>query len=211
MEKIIHLKEIAEFDKRYRVQFINSLPGFKSANLIGTINEKGITNLAVFSSVIHLGSNPPLMGFITRPTSVSRHTYLNIQSKGQFTINHIHPGIFKKAHQTSARYNSEISEFEACDLTPYFTEQIAAPYVKESRIKLGLEFVEEHPIPANDTILVVGKVIEVILPEDIINQDGYLDLERAETAVISGLDSYHTTEKMARLSYAKPDRELEEL
>lgn len=211
MEKTFTSEDISNLEKRYRVQFINSLPGFKSANLIGTIDQDGITNLAVFSSVIHIGSNPPLMGFITRPTTVPRHTYLNIKTNGFFTINHIHSDIFKQAHQTSARYDADISEFDACGLTAEFSEGFMAPYVAESRVKLGLEFVEEHPIPANDTVLIIGKVKEVKIPKDAIGEDGYLYLDRTETTVISGLDSYYTADRIARLSYAKVDRPVEEI
>ncbi|PTL98815.1 MAG: flavin oxidoreductase, partial [Candidatus Arcticimaribacter sp.] len=52
----------------YRLNMINSCTGYKSANLIGTQSKEGNTNLAVFNSVVHLGSNPPLIGFILRPT-----------------------------------------------------------------------------------------------------------------------------------------------
>lgn len=204
MDQRISADDITAMDKRYRVNFINSLPGFKSANLIGTQNSDGHTNLAVFSSVIHMGSNPPLFGFVTRPTVVPRHTYRNLKQTGHFTLNHIHPGIFKAAHQSSARYPEEVSEFDAVGLTPVFSEKIKAPYVRESSIKIGLELVEEHNITANGTILVIGRVLELFLSKEIIGEDGFLDLEKAETVCISGLDAYHKTQKLDRLPYAKP-------
>ncbi|MFT6388340.1 MAG: hypothetical protein ACJAUP_001720 [Cellvibrionaceae bacterium] len=45
---------------RFHVNFINSLSGFKSANLIGTVDSVQNTNLAIVSSVIHLCAKPPL-------------------------------------------------------------------------------------------------------------------------------------------------------
>ena len=87
-------QNILEFEKLYRTNFINSLSGFKSANLIGTISSEGKTNLAIFSSVIHVGANPPLMGFLMRPVSVERHTYTNIKETNCFTINHINKEIW---------------------------------------------------------------------------------------------------------------------
>ncbi len=73
--------DLAKLDKRYRANFFNTLTGFKSANLIGTYDENDKENLAIFNSVIHLGANPPLMGFILRPTTVERHTYENIKKQ----------------------------------------------------------------------------------------------------------------------------------
>ena len=203
-------QNILKFEKLYRTNLVNSLSGFKSANLIGTVSSKGKINLAIFSSVIHVGANPPLMGFLMRPVSVERHTYTNIKETNYFTINHINKEIFKQAHQTSARYGKEISEFDACELTPEYTETIKAPYVKESKIKIGLKFLEEQEIKSNGTIFIVGEIREVILPYDIILADGFIDIEKAGTIAISGLDGYHETKRVARLSYAKPGIKPEE-
>lgn len=207
---IILKEKIGSFEKSYRTNLINALPGFKSANLIGTISSAGKTNLAIFSSVIHVGANPPLMGFLMRPVSVERHTYTNIKETNYFTINHINKEIFKQAHQTSARYEKDISEFNACGLTPEYTETIKAPYVQESKIKIGLKFLEEQEIKSNGTIFIVGEILEVILPDDIVLMDGFVDIEKTGTIAISGLDSYHETKKLSRLSYAKPGIEPKE-
>lgn len=185
---------------------MNSLTGFKSASLIGTIDSKGNTNLSIFSSVTHLGSNPALIGFINRPDTTERHTFENILEVGQFTISHINSAIFQQAHQTSARYPKEVSEFDAVGLTPEFRAGFRAPFVQESNIKYGLEYVENHQLNINGTILIIGKVIEVMLPESCMRTDGSIDVERAQTVAISGLDGYHSTARIARLSYAKPDK-----
>jgi flavin reductase (DIM6/NTAB) family NADH-FMN oxidoreductase RutF len=204
-------QNILDFEKLYRAAFVNSLSGFKSANLIGTISSEGKTNLAIFSSVIHVGANPPALGFLMRPVSAERHTYTNIKETNHFTINHINKEIFKQAHQTSARYEKDVSEFEACGLTPEYSKIIKAPYVKESKIKIGLKFVEEQEIKFNGTVFIVGEIIELILPEEIISKDGYVDIEKAGTIAISGLDSYNETKRIARLAYAKPGVDAKEL
>lgn len=208
---ILTKQNILDFEKLYRTALINSISGFKSANLIGTISSEGKTNLAIFNSVIHVGANPPLMGFLMRPVPVERHTYENIKETGSFTINHINKEIYKQAHQTSTRYEKNISEFDASGLTPEFTERIKAPYVKESKIRIGLKFVEENEIKFNGTIFIVGEILEIILPDDIIKSDGYADIEAAETITISGLDGYHETKRIARLSYAKPGVDPKEI
>lgn len=207
----IRKEKIEEFDKLYRTAFVNSLSGFKSGNLIGTVSNDGKTNLAIFSSVIHVGANPASMGFLMRPVTVDRNSYNNIKENGYFTINHINKDIFKKSHQTSARYDKEVSEFDACGLTPEYSELLPAPYVQESKIKIGLRFVEENEIKFNGTIFIVGEIIEVIIDDDLILPDGYIDIEKAGTVAISSLDGYHQTKRIARLSYAKPGKEISEL
>lgn len=204
-------ENILKFEKLYRATFINSISGFKSASLIGTISSKGNTNLAIFNSVIHVGANPPALGFLMRPVSVERHSYNNIKETGSFTINHINKEIYKQAHQTSARYDKDISEFDECGLTAEYSKTISAPYVKQSIVKIGLNYIEEYEIKYNGTIFIIGEIAEIILPEDIIGKDGFINIEDAGTIAISGLDSYHETKRMSRLSYAKPGVEPNEI
>jgi flavin reductase (DIM6/NTAB) family NADH-FMN oxidoreductase RutF len=198
-------------EQRYRAAFINSLGGFKSVILVGTADAAGATNLAIFNSLFHIGANPPLCGLIFRPDSVERHTLSNIEATGFYTVNHIRPEFYKQAHQTSARYPKEQSEFEASGLNPEYWEGFHAPFVAESVVKFGLQMREKHELQINGTILMIGEIKHVILPDGVIQQDGFVDIEQAGTVTCSGLDSYHTTKRLARLSYAKPDSFPKEL
>lgn len=199
--EIISLQEIMEMEQRFRTQFINSLPGVRGANLIGTISEDGITNLAIFNSVVHIGAHPPYMGLIMRPVHVPRGTYQNILATGVFTINHVHEGILAQSHQTSARY--EISEFDATGLTPKYTNTHKAPYVAESKVSIGLRLVEDQLIRCNETRLLIGEVTEVILQEEYRSSSGTLQLEQAGSMGSGGLETYYSVKTAATIPYAK--------
>ena len=56
--------------------------------------------------------------------------------------------------------------------------------------------------------MVIGAIKEVHLNKAMMSEDGYADIERAGSACISGLDSYHSTHRIAQFSYAKPDTPL---
>ena len=58
---------------------------------------------------------------------------------------------------------------------------------------------------SNETIFIIGEIQDIYLPENCINRDGFVDIEATGTITCSGLDSYHTTKKLSRLSYAKPN------
>ncbi|WPP50671.1 flavin reductase family protein [Catalinimonas niigatensis] len=205
----ISQNDIKQYDKYYRTHLINSLTGFKSVSLIGSIDREGFTNLAIFSQIIHVGANPPLIGILFRPDTGARHTLENIMNVQHFTINHIPASHARHAHYTSARWKT--SEFEACGFTPQFSELLKAPYVKESPVQLGCEFVERQQIQANGTILIIAEIKEIRVAEGTLLEDGFVDLEKAGSITCSGLDSYHTTNKIARYSYAKAGKEPEEL
>ncbi len=204
MEKRITLEEILSADRFYRMHLINTVAGLRSALLVGTMGHRGAANLGVFNSVTHLGATPPLLGFVLRPLTVPRHTYHNIKAKGYFTLNHIHPEILERAHQSSANYDERTSEFSAVGLTPQFSERHPAPYVAESRVKMGLEFVEEHPIQANGALFIVGKIVEILLPEDMPAEDGHVYPEQSESLAVLGLDTYYRGQRDTQLGYARP-------
>lgn len=211
MQRKISFEDIAQMEQRYRAALINSLGGFKSVCLIGTKSKANQTNLAIFNSIVHIGANPPLVGFVIRPDSVERHTLTNILETGYYTINHLNEKIYKQAHQTSARYPQEISEFAATGLNEEYNDHFFAPYVLQSNVKLGLSFREKIDFKINGTIFIIGEIKNIYLPDNCVQQDGHINLEDAGTITCSGLDSYHTTTKLARLSYAKPDVDVKEI
>jgi flavin reductase (DIM6/NTAB) family NADH-FMN oxidoreductase RutF len=195
-------EEIEKLDKQYRTQLINSLTGFKSLALIGTADVSGKTNLSLFSQIFHVGAHPPLIGLLSRPNTVPRHTLENILEKESFTINHVKSDFYEQAHATSARW--DVSEFAVVGLHEEYLDSFSVPFVKESHIKLGCELREVLDIQSNGTHLLIGEIKLITLDDSFLEDDGFVDLEAAGTITVSGLDSYHHTSKIGRLPYAKP-------
>ncbi len=204
MKHITH-SEILKMDKIERLNLINSCTGYKSANLLGSVSPDGITNVAVFSSVTHLGSNPPLLGFILRPTTVSRNTFDNIRKTGEFTVNHIHAGMIADAHHTSAKYPGHVSEFDKTNLKAQFREGFAAPFVQGAKIQLGCSYVNEYAIEENGCLLIIGSIRHIYFENDLQLEDGFLALEKADTVTVNGLDGYALPKLIDRFEYAKPE------
>jgi flavin reductase (DIM6/NTAB) family NADH-FMN oxidoreductase RutF len=197
--------EILASEKQFRTNLINTVSGFKSVCLIGTTNTKGQTNLAIFNSIVHIGAHPPLIGFISRPNTVERHTLNNILSTGVYSINLISSNFYKEAHQTSARYPQHVSEFESTQLKEAYLNDFMAPYVHQSPIKLGMEFKQKIDIDLNQTHLIIGEIQHIYCPDYCLDKEGNLSLEKANIIAGCGLDAYFSTTKLARLQYAKPD------
>jgi flavin reductase (DIM6/NTAB) family NADH-FMN oxidoreductase RutF len=197
-------KDIGQMDKIFRLNLINSCTGFKSANLLGTKSTTGTPNVAVFSSITHLGSNPPLIGFVLRPTTVPRDTYKNIKETGVFTVNHIHSEIIADAHHSSAKYPENISEFSQTSLEEEYVDGFRAPYVKGAKIRLGCKFLNEYEIKENDTLLLVSEIEHLYIDSNIQEEDGWLNLQKADTVTINGLDGYAKPQLLDRFPYARP-------
>lgn len=203
---MIHLKkvDIEKISKVRRLNIINGISGIKPANLIGTYSPKTGANLAIFNSVMHIGSDPALIGIIVRPSSdVSRNTYANIIETGFFTINHVHESFIEKAHYTSAKFDSGVSEFKECGLTEEYLHDFSAPFVKESRLKIGMKYIEQLDVKSNGTKLIIGEIHELIMPEDCLDDKGYVRLDRLFDVGIGGLNSYYSLRRIANFPYAR--------
>lgn len=199
----VHLTEIMNWDNSFRLKFINSISGYKAVHLIGTKGKDNSTNLAIFNSIVHIGSSPPLIGFIMRPLTVERNTYNNIMHSGYYTINHVHNSFLEQAHFTSVKFDSSVSEFDECNLTAQYSNSFSAPFVAESSIKLGMKLESDIEIETNGTRLIIGRVQEVFIDEDFIEPDGQIDLELAKDICVTGLNQYSVVSKTSKIPYAR--------
>lgn len=208
-EAHFNTQDFQAWDRRFRANFFNSIGGYKSINLLTTKSKSGQYNLAPFFSVQHIGANPPLMSLIFRPHTVERHSLENFRESGKATVNAVHSAILEAAHQSSAKYPREVSEFEACGLHP-LERGFGVPYLKEARLSFGIRHQSEHPIELNDTILLIASIEEVYLESDSLLEDGLIEHSRLDSLTVNGLDTYYQPQPYKRLSYAKPNSKLEE-
>ena len=111
--------------------------------------------------------------------------------------------IYKAAHQSSARYAKDISEFDEVGLTPEYVDGIDAPFVAESRLKMGLKLVEKIDLTHNPTHFVIGEIIYVELDDSVIDEGGTIRIQDLGTVTASGLDLYHETALLDQLPYPK--------
>jgi len=76
-------------------------------------------------------------------------------------------------------------------------------FVAESKIQIGLSYKEEYHIKANNTVLLIGQIEKLILPDGVITEDGDLDLAALETVAVGGLDTYYSCNRLGRYGYAR--------
>lgn len=198
---LLDKNDIYELDRIKRLNIINSITGIKPANLIGTKSKEGVNNVAIFSSVVHLGSQPAQLGLLCRPTHTRKSdTYTNITDTGYYTINQVSTSFVRQAHFTSAKTAPEVSEFDVMNLTPENLNDFYAPFVQQSSVKIGMKFLDEILLP-NGCRLMIGSVELVELPDASVDAIGQIDLSSYDCAGISGLDSYYSLKKIESFPY----------
>ena len=195
--------EIETLEKTYRLNLINSISGVKPANLIGTKSKSGQENLAIFSSVVHLGSNPAQLAFVLRPQEEREtDTFRNITETEVYTINHVPKSLIEKAHYTSAKLPTEVSEFEKMAIEQEYFNDFFAPFVKESPVKMGMKLDHIIELP-NNCKFIIGIVQQLILSDEAVNDLGQIDLEVCNSTGISGLNTYYSLEKLETFPYVR--------
>lgn len=205
------LADLANMERFYRANLLNSLSGCKATHLVATCNAAGQPNLALFHNIVHLGADPALVGMVNRPRAAAPHTIANIEATGWWSLNSVHPAILAQAHQCSAKYPADVNEFEATGLTPEWPEGTPVPLVQQSALRYLLQLVEIVPIQHNGTYLIIGSIQQVWHASHLLQPDGFLDLSAAAVVTSSGLDAYYAPQPLARYKYAKPDAALVEL
>ena len=208
---IKHLKEndLCNLNRFYRANLMNSIIGIKQANLIGTISELGINNVAIFSSVVHLSSNPALIGLFVRPKTIPpKQTLNNILSIEEFTINHVNENIINRSHATSFKFNEFNSEFDQCNLSEFKIKNFRAPFVKDSNVSIGLKYVNKYDIKENGTTMIIGEVKHIIIKNDnYLSESGELNFEYSSSIGVSGNNSYFDLKFNKTLDYLGSNKE----
>lgn len=197
--------DFSQMEKVERLNLINSCTGYKSANLIATKSIHGKSNIAIFSSVTHLGSDPALISFIIRPTTVPRDTYQNIKDTEYFTVNHITESMIADAHHTSANYENGISEFDKTNLEEEYKDLIEVPFAKGSPIQLYCKYLNEYYIKENDTIHIIASIENLFFEENLRHDDGWLQIDKGNVVAMNGLDGYCLPKLIDRFQYARKD------
>jgi flavin reductase (DIM6/NTAB) family NADH-FMN oxidoreductase RutF len=194
---VITKSDIKNLEKVTRLKLINSICGIRSVHLIGTFSNTN-TNLAIFSSVTHLGSNPALFSFISRPDNiVRRDTLANIKKHKYYTINSVENDMLNNAHQTSCKYDKDESEFDACSFQEKYINDFSAPFVATSSIKIGMKLIDLINIKHNQTVMVVGEVQVIHMKSRELNENF------KNSIGVIGLNSYYGLNSIKTLKYCR--------
>jgi len=68
-----------------------------------------------------------------------------------------------------------------------------------------MRFLEAIPIPLNGTVMVVGEIQHLVVPDASIEEQGHINLTTINNVGISGINSYYALNKIAQFPYARPE------
>ncbi|MGA0316926.1 MAG: flavin oxidoreductase, partial [Flavobacteriaceae bacterium] len=63
-----------------------------------------------------------------------------------------------------------------------------------------------YPIAENDTLLIIGSIEQLYIKEGLLQEDGWVQLDKGEIVSINGLDGYALPSLLERFAYARPKK-----
>ena len=197
----VEFDNIKSIDKINRLNLINSIVGVKPVVLVGTTGHNQVNNLAIFSSLVHIGSNPPLLALNFRPVNnTKRHTYENIIQNKSFSINQIYEEMIDNAHLTSLKFPKEISEFENCNIE--MENLSGVPFVKKSPLKMLMKFKEEIIVKSNNCRIIISEIKKIIINNDTYLDDNFeINYNKCKSVSVGSLNTYYSTQKIKSVPY----------
>jgi flavin reductase (DIM6/NTAB) family NADH-FMN oxidoreductase RutF len=142
---------------------------------VSTLSAQGVLNLAPFSYFTVASSNPPVICFapIVRRDGTKKDTLLNIEATGEFVVNVVSEDFARQMNLCSSDYPPEVDEFAVSGLTPFPSDVVKPPRVKESRLSMECRLVRIVHISAKPGggSLVLGEVVRFHLDDSIVSND----------------------------------------
>jgi flavin reductase (DIM6/NTAB) family NADH-FMN oxidoreductase RutF len=147
----------------------------RTAVVITTISERGISNAAPFSFNSPISFDPPLYGFSCNP---AHDTWRNIQENGEFVVNIVGKAFGRVLHILETDYLYEDSEIAHAGLTEEEAKEVKPPRIKEALAWIECKL--EKSVELGDHIWITGNVVKAEVKDEFWKEAGVLDVEKAK-------------------------------
>jgi len=176
--------------------------------LVGSMDNKGSSNLAPFSFFNAFGANPPIVGFspaLSGRTGLPKDTLLNIKETKEFTISIVNSYMVEQISLSSCEFDRNTDEFIKSGLTKIESKKIKPYGVLESHFIMECklyDIIELGSKPASGN-LILGEVIHFHVSESILNDNNQIDPYKLDPIARNG-GNWYTEAKKGLFELKKP-------
>jgi len=149
--------------------------------LVSSIDPDGVRNIAPYSCIM-----PVLrpLDLVCLASAFKRDTLTNIRSTGQFVVNMVGADFSDKVIPTARHSPPEADEFDLAGLEEKPSATIRAPGIAGSYAWMECELFKEYVEEAY--VLIMGKVVRLEVADNVLTDDGDLDIEKAKPLMMTG-------------------------
>ena len=181
---------------------------------ISTISTDGIVNLAPYSQYNNLGYDPPYVMFSGgggHSGSGRKDSVRNATDTGEFVVNMATWALREQINITSQSVPADIDEARLAGLEMLPSRIVKAPRVAASPVHLEcrLQTIVALPgrTPEQVHHVVMGRVVGVHIREDVLTQDGKLDVVKIRPLARMGYFDYTSVESVFTMPPSGPGLE----
>ncbi|MBB2509020.1 hypothetical protein G5S33_02466 [Staphylococcus cohnii subsp. cohnii] len=171
---------------------------------ISTTSKDGDDNLAPYSQYQNLTWDPPMVMFAANQSVLDDHgrkdTVTNAEETGWFVWNMATYDLREAVNLSSKALTPEKDEFDFAGVTKEQCIEAPGPRVKESPVQFECEYVQTIRIPTGDPVstvdLVIGRVSQVHIKDEIILESGKLDIKSIRPIARLGYYDYTVVDEI---------------
>ncbi|MCG3402143.1 flavin reductase family protein [Staphylococcus massiliensis] len=171
---------------------------------ISTQSKDGKDNLAPYSQYQNLTWDPPMVMFAANQSVLDGHerkdTVKNAEETGWFTWNMATYDLREAVNLSAKALPYGEDEFDFAGVTKAKCIEAPGHYVKESPIHFECEYVQTVRIPTGDPVstvdLVIGRVAQIRIDDDVILDNGKLDIQSIRPIARLGYYDYTVVDEI---------------
>ena len=180
---------------------------------ITTVSRDGVVNLAPYSQFNNLGYDPPYVMFSagSRPDGTRKDSVVNAVETGEFVCNMATWDLREAVNTSSQLVDPDVDEVALAGLETAPSRLVKPPRVAASPIHLECVFHNTMVLPGhtvdNVVHMVVGKVLGVHINDDVLTEDGRIDIARVRPLARMGYFDYTAVDKVFTMAPTGPNIE----
>ena len=169
---------------------------------ISTMDRSGVHNLAPFSQFQNLSFDPPYVMFAANQKTDGRRkdTVVNAEDTGDFVYNMATYDLREAVNLSAAEVPPEVDEFDLAKVTKVPSILVKPFRVAESPVHFECRYSQTLRLPGNGVIgtvdIVIGRVVLVHIKDEMIKEDGRLDIIKARPLARLGYYDYTTVDSL---------------
>ncbi len=190
----------------------NSLVIPRPIGWITSRDPEGVVNLAPYSFFNAVCYSPPTVMFASGAGSGEdglKDSLRNIEATGEFVCNLVTWENREQMNQTSASVHNDVNELEMTGLTSQPGRLVDVPWVVEAPVHLECRHVKSVDLPnwgdKDRYVVVFGEVIGIHIQDDLITEEGLVDVGRMRPLGRLGYNDYTEVDSNTIFTMVRPD------
>lgn len=164
---------------------------------ISTISKDGIGNLAPYSFFNGIAEDPPMVQFCPNGSHVeggAKDSLQNVEDTGEFVFNMVGYELTEAMNISSGPVPKNQDEMELAGLAAAPCEVVKAPRVRDAAASFECKHLQTVQLPSgqngSENSLVIGQVVGIHVRDDVITEDGLVDVLKIQPLARLGYMDY---------------------